>query len=95
MISLEDVKHISSLARVSVSKEEMAQFQKEFASILGYFEIINELDVSKAEPMAHSLPVENVTRQDVAASISSQKAKKLVDEAPASKDGYVKVKSVL
>ncbi len=54
MITREQVQRIASLASIRLQKNEEERFQKDFASILEYFEILNEVDTSGVEPMTHS-----------------------------------------
>jgi len=94
MLSKEEVKHIAKLARLGLTEKEIKKFQKELSSILDYMEKLKEVDVSKTEPASHSIKIENVMRDD-----ESQKpkleSKKLLELAPETKGGYLKVKSIL
>ena len=93
MLSVKEVQHIASLARIDLDDKEVLKFQKELSSILGYFEILNEVDTSLIEPMTHAVFVQNVKRQDRAK--SSQEASRLLKMAPATKGEHLKVKSIL
>ena len=99
MISKEEVKHIAKLARLGLSDKEIGEFQKELSKILDYIEKLKEVDISKVEPTSHSVLVENVMREDLPAKIFKEnlggRAKKLLDLAPETKNGYLKTKSVL
>ena len=97
MISKEEVQHISKLARLGLTKEEIKKFQGELSSILDYIEKLKKLDVSGIEPTSHSIKVENLLRGDEARlnGASVDKAKKLLELAPDKKEGYLKVKSIL
>lgn len=94
MISKEEVKHIAKLARLGLTKKEIEKFQKELSKILDYIEKLKEVDISKVEPLSHPIRIENVMRSD-----ESQKPKlesqKLLELAPESKEGYLKVFKVL
>ncbi|PIP24401.1 MAG: Asp-tRNA(Asn)/Glu-tRNA(Gln) amidotransferase GatCAB subunit C [Candidatus Nealsonbacteria bacterium CG02_land_8_20_14_3_00_37_10] len=108
MISKEEVKHIAKLARLGLTEKEIAKYQKELSSILDYIEKLKEVDVSGVGPTSHSVLVENVMRGDES---QKPKAKtiypptalpprqaprqKLLELAPETKDGYLKVKSIL
>ncbi len=94
MITKEDVKHIAKLARLGLTEKETEKFQKELSSILDYFEKLKEIDVSRVEPMSHSVLVENVMRGDESRE-TGVKSQKLLEAAPESKDGYLKVKPIL
>ena len=54
MISREDVQKIASLAHIRLTEEELGKYQKDFASILEYFEILNQVDAEGIAPMTHS-----------------------------------------
>jgi len=95
MISEKDVKHIAKLARLGLVPTEIKKFQKELSSILNYFEKLKEVDVSKVEPTSHSIKIENVTRKDMENEKLKMKNEKLLKLAPETKEGYLKVKSIL
>lgn len=60
-----DVRYIADLARIDLSEEEITQFQKEITDIIGYVELLREVNVDGIEPTAHAFPVVNVLREDV------------------------------
>ena len=57
--------HIAALARLQLSPEAAAKLAGEMESIVGYVEMLSELDVSGIEPTAHAVPRSNVIRDDV------------------------------
>ena len=59
-----DIRYVANLARVALTPEEEARFGSQLDAILGYVKKLEELDVSKVEPMAHAVPLENVLRAD-------------------------------
>ena len=54
-LSLDEVRKIAQLARLTLSPEEEARFQTQLSAILSYVEQLKELDVSGVEPMTHAL----------------------------------------
>jgi aspartyl-tRNA(Asn)/glutamyl-tRNA(Gln) amidotransferase subunit C len=64
-ISKENIEHIASLARLSLTEEEKDLFGSQLSSILNYMEKLNELDTTDVEPTSHVLPLSNVMRDDV------------------------------
>ena len=60
-----DVAHIAALARLQLSPEAAEKLSREMESIVGYVEMLSELDVSGIEPTAHAVPRSNVIRDDV------------------------------
>lgn len=59
-----DVQYVAHLARLQLSEAEQTQLEGQLGDILGYVEKLKELDVENVEPMAHAVPMLNVTRQD-------------------------------
>jgi len=58
------VRKVAKLARLELSEEEVAEFTGQLSAILGYVDKMDELDTDAVEPLAHSLPVSNVLRDD-------------------------------
>lgn len=50
-ISPEEVRHLAQLSRIVVSAEEERLFCRQFGDILGYVEILNDVDTSGVEPL--------------------------------------------
>jgi len=59
-----NVEYVAKLARVSLSGEEQALFQKQLEEIVGYVNDISLVDVTGVEPMARSTASQNVFRPD-------------------------------
>ena len=95
MISKEEVKHIAKLARLGLTEKEIRKFQKELSSILDYMEKLKKVDISKVEPTSHSIKVENIMRGDTPEEKKLETRKKLIEMAPETKEGFLKVKSIL
>jgi len=100
MISKQEVQHIAKLARLGLKPREIEKMRKELSSILDYFNLLKEVDVSKIEPTFH--PTKhflkeklNVSREDLEKPQKSEVKNKLIKLAPKRKDRYVKVKSIL
>lgn len=64
-LTKEQVLHIAKLARLTLSSEEVDTMTKELSSILGYVEMLNEVDTSKIEPTAQVTGLVNALRDDV------------------------------
>ena len=64
-ISLDDVRHVAKLARLSLDEPHLVKLTGQLESILGYIAKIAEVDMTGVEPMAHALPLSNVLREDV------------------------------
>jgi|SRR3989338_1831713 len=94
MISKEEVQHIAQLARIRVDEKDVEKLQKNLSEILDYFNVLGEVDVSRVEPMTHSIALQNVSREDVARSKDLTLTQKLIDMFPAIREGFLKVKAI-
>ncbi len=64
-LTLEEVEHIASLARLRLTDDEKARFREQLSAILDYMAILRRLDTSAIEPTATVLPLRTVLRPDV------------------------------
>ncbi|MDK3162319.1 Asp-tRNA(Asn)/Glu-tRNA(Gln) amidotransferase subunit GatC [Kamptonema cortianum] len=60
-----DVKYVAHLARLSLSENEINDFQSQLGEVLEYIESLKKLDVSGVTPTAHAVPRFNVWRDDL------------------------------
>lgn len=92
-ITIEEVKHVAALAKLSFNDEELAKIAKELDAIVGYVEQLKELNVDKVPPTSHVLDLHNVFRDDQAEPwLTTEEALK---NAPAQKMGYFSVPKVI
>ncbi|MDR0532271.1 MAG: Asp-tRNA(Asn)/Glu-tRNA(Gln) amidotransferase subunit GatC [Oscillospiraceae bacterium] len=84
-IDRELISYLESLARIQLSEEERAATEVDLQSIISYFDQLNALDTEGVEPLSHSFPVANVTREDVVT--PSIEPALLLQNAPREKDG--------
>jgi len=92
-ISREDVEHVSKLARLSFSKEDIELFTNQLNQILTYMDKLNELDTAHVEPTHHALAITNAFREDaVRPSVSNETS---LANAPAKADGSFTVPRVI
>lgn len=61
-----DVAKVAELARLELKPEEEDHLHREMESIVGYIDMLGELDVEGIEPTAHAVPLTNICREDVA-----------------------------
>ena len=64
-ISRAEVEKVSLLARLRLSDEELDRMTRQMGDILGYVDLLSELNTEEIEPMAHALDVDNAFRDDV------------------------------
>lgn len=58
------VTKVAHLARLKLTDAELDLFTTQLGQVLGYVELLNELDTSVVEPMAHVADIANVFRDD-------------------------------
>ncbi len=59
------VRKVAKLARLQLSEADVDRFTKQLGQVLGYVEMLSELDTDGVAPLAHPLEIENVLREDV------------------------------
>jgi len=94
MITKKEVEHIAKLARLGLGEKEREKMQKELSSILDYIEKLKEVDISKTQASSHPIKVENVMRNDEVQELKPEVRRKIIEQAPETKAGYLKVKSI-
>jgi aspartyl-tRNA(Asn)/glutamyl-tRNA(Gln) amidotransferase subunit C len=92
-LSVEDVRHVARLARLSLDEERLARFTPQLESILDYVAKIGEADVNGVPPMAHALPLANVLREDVVT--PSLSIEQVLQNAPEIDGRFFKVPKVI
>ena len=82
-------------------KKEKEKFSGQLSEILNYVEQLNQTDTSEVSETSQVTGLENVYREDKASELTqvdkdkNKNREKLLKNAPAQKDGYIKVKAVL
>ena len=92
-LSREEVKHLALLIHLGLSEDDVERFREQLSNILENFEILQQVDTTNVAPTAHSIALENVLRDDEAA--SSLPADKVLANAPNQEEGHFKVRAVL
>jgi len=92
-LTLEEVEHIASLARLRLTDEEKARYREQLSAILDYMVKLKGLDTSAIEPTATVLPLRTVLRPDVSA--PSLSPDQLLANAPAAEAQMFRVPPVL
>jgi aspartyl-tRNA(Asn)/glutamyl-tRNA(Gln) amidotransferase subunit C len=90
-----DVKHITKLARIGLTEAEEKKIEKELSAILEYVDELNRVNTEGVLPMAGGTKSVNVMRPDEPRRIDLIDGWALIDQAPESKDGFIKVPRIL
>ncbi len=92
-MELKDVEKLAKLSRIEISEDEKESVFADLKSILGYVEQIES--ISTGEIGTTDEPLRNVMREDSASHESGIYREALLEAAPETQDGYVKVKQIL
>lgn len=93
MLTLEEVKKIATLARISLTEDELVKFQKDLSTVIDYVDALKEVPTDAVEEISQVTGLVNVQREDVA--VVSDIIEPIKANAPELKDGYYKVKAIL
>ncbi len=92
-LSRQDVAKVGMLAKLALSGAELDTMTSELSKIVGFVSLLDELDTTSVEPLAHPLDTQNVFRDDVPApSLSTAEA---LQSAPRHDGQYFLVPAVL
>ncbi len=92
-LSREEVLHISRLARLGLSEEDVERFREQLSNILENFEVLKQLDTTDILPTAQSIPLQNVIRADKVR--PSCPTEDILANAPHREGDFFKVRHVL
>jgi aspartyl-tRNA(Asn)/glutamyl-tRNA(Gln) amidotransferase subunit C len=94
MLTDKEVVHISELARLKLSKDEISSFKNELSSVLEYAGKLNEVNTSEVKVGEYGQYEVSPMRKDNAENIEWD-TKKILEQAPGKTGNLVKVKAVL
>ena len=92
-LSREQVRHIAWLARLGLSEAEVEKFGLQISNILENFEILKEVDTENVPPATHTIPLQNVFRDDEVA--ESYPQSEVLANAPRKQESCFKVRAIL
>lgn len=70
-LTTDQVRHIATLARLSLTDDEIVRFTKDLGGIFALIEQLGEVDTSSVEPTAQVTGLSNVARVDAVETKSS------------------------
>ncbi|MDD3887985.1 MAG: Asp-tRNA(Asn)/Glu-tRNA(Gln) amidotransferase subunit GatC [Patescibacteria group bacterium] len=93
MITKAEVEKVAKLARIEITEPEKEKFAKQLTNILDYVNQLSEVNTENVSPTSQVTELNNVMRADEIEPYKDPVA--LVEKAPESRDGQIKVKSIL
>ncbi len=92
MITKDEIKNLSGLARIEMTDVEMDAMAHDFRSILAYVDQVNQVQL----PDVSEKPLQvNVTHADENPTDSGTYSGKMIAGAPDAQDGFYKVQKIL
>ena len=92
-ISLEQVRHVSRLARLELAPDEERRLQIDMSEMLGYVDKLNELETDMVEPTAQVGESGTPVREDVVTNHPAADA--MLANAPAREGFFFKVPKII
>ena len=94
-ITADDVRETAALARLELGADEVQRLTRELDAILGYMDLLAQLDVRDVEPTTHAVPVELELRDDVLEALEPQlPLEAALSDAPRPHDGFFEVPKI-
>ncbi|HWE27035.1 MAG TPA: Asp-tRNA(Asn)/Glu-tRNA(Gln) amidotransferase subunit GatC [Polyangia bacterium] len=95
-ITADDVRLTATLARLELSDEEVTRLTRELDAILGYMELLDQLDVGGVPPMTHAVSLDLPLRDDVLEALEPQlPLEAALGDAPRRHDGCFEVPKII
>lgn len=95
MLTHEEVQEVASLARISLTEEEITAFQSDLSKVLIFFKELEALDTKTQKDIGHITGRENEARPDRVSEASQDTIENIRKNFPESESGFLQVRSVL
>jgi aspartyl-tRNA(Asn)/glutamyl-tRNA(Gln) amidotransferase subunit C len=92
-LSREEVLHIARLARMALTEEEITRLSGQLSNLLEHFQVLQEVNTDNVEPMAQSVELRSVMREDNV--LPSLLPEDVLANAPRREGEYFRVRAVL
>jgi len=92
-LTSDEVQKVAQLSRLKLSDQELEALGSQMGSVLKYIAMLDELDTSSIEPMAHAIEISNVFRED--ALHESLPREQALSNAPQTDGKYFLVPAIL
>ncbi len=93
MVTVDDVRHTATLARLRFTESEEKVLAEEMGEILQYVEKLRELDTTDVEPMTHVIESQAAWREDTVE--QNTETSGALSNAPDADEEYFRVPKVI
>ncbi|HOD03208.1 MAG TPA: Asp-tRNA(Asn)/Glu-tRNA(Gln) amidotransferase subunit GatC, partial [Clostridiales bacterium] len=63
-ISKEIVREMADISRIKLTSQQENKLQEELQELVGFLEVLNELDTENTQPLTHLFQISSVMRED-------------------------------
>lgn len=95
MLSLNDVKHVAVLAKLTLTDTEIAKFQKQLSKVVSYVGELNKVNTAGIDPTSQTTGLENVYRIDENTSRASLSQEEALSGTDKTINGYFVADAVI
>lgn len=88
-----DVRYVAKLARIDLSDDECATFQKQLGAIIGYIDALKDVDLDGVDAGSSTAVEDHQLREDICRPSLNQED--LLRNAPESAQGQIRVPKVV
>jgi aspartyl-tRNA(Asn)/glutamyl-tRNA(Gln) amidotransferase subunit C len=93
-LTKKEIEHIAKLARLELTDAELEKYGGQLSGILGYIDMLKEVDTAGVEPTAQVTGLLNVLRDDAVKEWDESEREAALKDAPDREDRFIKVKRV-
>ena len=94
MATVEEVKKLAALARLTISDDDLEKFTSEFDAILAYVGQLEKLDLP-LDPTDEKLPLRNVMRVEGDPHTGGKYTEKVAEQFPSREGNALSVKQII
>ncbi|MFA6394304.1 MAG: Asp-tRNA(Asn)/Glu-tRNA(Gln) amidotransferase subunit GatC [Patescibacteria group bacterium] len=93
-LTKKEIEHIAKLARLDLTDAELEKYGGQLSGILGYIDMLKEVDTAGVEPTAQVTGLLNVLRDDGVMEWDESEREAALKDAPDREGRFIKVKRV-
>ena len=95
MMNKNRIEYLTKLARIEIDEVGQQKLEKDLSEILNFVEKLKEVSTENILPVNGGGELQNIQRPDEQISRELEdKKSELLNQAPSTKDGYIKVRAV-
>lgn len=94
-ITADDVKHVATLAKITLTEEEIKKFTPQLTKIIDFVSELSEVDTKEVEPTSQTTGLTNVTGSDLVSVENVLTQDEALSGTDATHNGYFKVSAIL